>query len=693
MKLVILIVSMCMAFGSAYAQTDANEKQKEKPDTLKKELKEVTVEGDKIVTTPDKMMIFVDKSVKNHSYDGYTALSLLQIPGLRVDAIDGNVSALAGGVLLCINGLESTQKEIKTLNPKDILRIDYYTGYDPRHPNARNVIDFIMKERDYGGMVMLQATQSLNVATGADMADWKMYHKKSEFGVNVLYNFMHYTQDTGNSSSRYMSFTDGDVTRISRSMPTKNSSNAYDITMSYIQRFKSSNLKVALNLAPKHAVGNGSKKVIYTGLEETEEVSVDDNHNDELTPSFNILYDHMFKNKSMLMVKTSGSYYTTDISRDYFGLEDILSKTKGHGASVAPTLIYTFPQGKIFTPGVGVEHHYTHTNSRYYQNGDVTHNKYTFQETLLFAYLQMQFNQSLRGHIELHGHLIEDDPGTGSHHEYKITPFFMLNYNLPKNGGSLNFEASMENITPRSGWVNPILRQRDEFLATVGNPYLRTATMYELKLNYYLFRKWGDFSIFSQYRNISKAPYRNYICDDENDMFLESYANGGNFESFILNASVQWRIVPNRVNLMASANYSRYKVRTYQLMHLNRMNAMVKANYMNRGFVAELEVGAPVYTLNSAGMYQKNPYKVNLTLGYNINGWSFNFMTRNPFMKTYSEVILNQPRYKTNSRTYNPKLGYDYFAVRISYRFNYGKPHNFDNVGADSKVKKYDLGE
>ncbi len=395
----------------------------------------------------------------------------------------------------------------------------------------------------------------------------------------------------------------------------------------------------------------------------------------------------------MFRTSVAGSYFKTDISRNYFGLEDILSKTKGHGSSISAMALYSFKKRKYITPGLGIRHYYNHTNSRYLENGSTTPNTYVFQETLLYAYMRLHINQHFRGHIELHGHRISENPGTGTDTEYKVTPFIYLGYSLPKNMGDFSLEASMDNNSPQAGQVNATERRRDEFLMTAGNPYLRISNIYNIELSYRLNRKWGSIGIFSLYNNRNRAIYRNYICDNERDMFIETYANGGNFEHITFNTSIQLRIIPNKLNFAAGISYRHFKSRTFTLNEVNHVDALIRANYMNKGFVADIEAGTPRRRIDATGMYIKEPYKVNLTVGYNINNWSFNFMTRNPFMKTYTETILNLPNYKTTDRTRNPKLSYDYFAVRISYRFNYGKPHNFDNVGADSKVKNYDLGE
>lgn len=106
-------------------------------------LDEVAVTANQAVRKDNKLMVFPSKSQKHHAYDGYSALSVLMIPNLNVDPFNKTVSTRQGNTLLCINGREASMDEIKTLDPKDILRVDFYESHHPEHPAATSVIDYI----------------------------------------------------------------------------------------------------------------------------------------------------------------------------------------------------------------------------------------------------------------------------------------------------------------------------------------------------------------------------------------------------------------------------------------------------------------------------------------------------------------------------------------------------------------------
>ena len=123
------------------------------------QIHEVTVLGENQVRTEDKLMVYPTKEELRHAYDGYSALDALMVPELNVNTIDNTINYMNQTVLLCINGREATQDEIRDLNAKYIKRVDIYQMGKPEFPQAATVIDYIMKERDYAGTAAFNANQ------------------------------------------------------------------------------------------------------------------------------------------------------------------------------------------------------------------------------------------------------------------------------------------------------------------------------------------------------------------------------------------------------------------------------------------------------------------------------------------------------------------------------------------------------
>lgn len=102
-------------------------------------------------------MAFPTREQLRHSYDGYSALRALMIPGLEADPRSATITYHRENVLLCIDGREATREEVQNLNPKDIKRVDFYSQGRSDYPEASTILDYILKERDYLGTIALNA--------------------------------------------------------------------------------------------------------------------------------------------------------------------------------------------------------------------------------------------------------------------------------------------------------------------------------------------------------------------------------------------------------------------------------------------------------------------------------------------------------------------------------------------------------
>lgn len=318
------------------------------PDTLAdvQALGEVTVKADHITITPNKMIVSVGNMVRRNAYDGYSALSLLGIPGLDVSTIDNTVTTYGENVKLCINGLNADPDEVKTLNPKDIIRIDYYTNYNPDHPSDQFVLDFIIRVRDSGGAVMIQANQQLNQPTGSGLADWRMYLNRSEFGVRLNGGYSHATHTNPSGSTRTLLFPAGPVSRNESVHPS--SVHAADISgkATYVYRFDHGILKAAASIGSDHTRLNNAADVTYTGVPYPASITTEATHRDQLYPAVQLSYEHKFPNKASLRVQMKGRFSSNNLDRDYIGANRYYSTTGEKYLGLAPDIRFTLPIGK-----------------------------------------------------------------------------------------------------------------------------------------------------------------------------------------------------------------------------------------------------------------------------------------------------------------------------------------------------------
>ncbi|MBQ7697859.1 MAG: carboxypeptidase-like regulatory domain-containing protein, partial [Paludibacteraceae bacterium] len=131
------------------------------------ELGEVVVESKAVIQKVDRQILLPNKEQMAASSDGVSLLQNLQIPRIVVNPADNTVKTLANqDVQLRINGIEASNSEVMAINPKDVIRIEYHDQPGVRDNGAAAVIHYIVKHRDTGGNLML------NASNGVTMPGW-----------------------------------------------------------------------------------------------------------------------------------------------------------------------------------------------------------------------------------------------------------------------------------------------------------------------------------------------------------------------------------------------------------------------------------------------------------------------------------------------------------------------------------------
>ena len=119
------------------------------------ELGEVVVESQAIIQKVDRQILLPSKEQMQASSDGVSLLQNMQIPRIVISSIDNSVKTLSDeSVQLRINGVEASTSDVKAINPKDIIRVEYHDQPGVRYNGAAAVVDYIVKHRDTGGSLM-----------------------------------------------------------------------------------------------------------------------------------------------------------------------------------------------------------------------------------------------------------------------------------------------------------------------------------------------------------------------------------------------------------------------------------------------------------------------------------------------------------------------------------------------------------
>lgn len=133
-----------------------------------KMLGEVVVEAKNATPVADGIEFRPSQREKKTSLDYFGLLEKMQIPVLKVNPSSREIKTNTGReVAYFINGREASAMEVNGLRPKDVLKVAVLRSpSDPKYMGRDAVIDFIIKEYEWGGYTSANATQSFILNEG-----------------------------------------------------------------------------------------------------------------------------------------------------------------------------------------------------------------------------------------------------------------------------------------------------------------------------------------------------------------------------------------------------------------------------------------------------------------------------------------------------------------------------------------------
>ena len=152
-------------------------------------LQEVTIQGSKIVQRVDGQTIYPTRQQLESSTNGYSLLSKLTLPHLRIDPVMHTITALSnlGSVQVRINNIVASKEDLLALDIKAVQHIDYIDNPGVRYGEGiAYVVNIIVKKPVSGYDIGADLTNTLTVVNGDETVFGKFnYGKKTSRGWNM----------------------------------------------------------------------------------------------------------------------------------------------------------------------------------------------------------------------------------------------------------------------------------------------------------------------------------------------------------------------------------------------------------------------------------------------------------------------------------------------------------------------------
>ena len=670
----IFVLAAAMICAVSMAANQINDTTNTTQDTLRMDtsmfrIAEVTVEAQSVIQKVDKQVLLPNREQRKAPHDGMSLLQNLQIPRIVVNPLENSVKTLANQeVQLRINGIEASNSEVMAINPKDVIRIEYHDQPGVRFNGAAAVINYIVKHRDTGGNLML------NASNGVTMPGWGEYHLsgKVNFGKSSFSLMTHYSPRdiywTRTNAETY-NFSTGTIENREVGEPTRFKMNPMNIALTYNWTNGEKNmlqisLRDNMNFTP-YAQSNRDT-YLYQG---TDSFAIHDHESSKsISPSLDIYYEHNLPDDNHLYFDVVGTYINSSNDRRFEQLPlgetvadttDVLSRVKGNKYSLIGEAIYEKDWENIGLT-VGVRHNQQWMENTYLGSASATVNM-TTAETYAFAEVQQrvkQFSYAV-GIGAMHTYI---EQGGQKSSNWIARPQLTMSYDFGK-GVFWKYKGYVSGYQPSLSAMSDVAQQIDKYQIRQGNPNLKPVMFVanEMQLSWQSkhvnLNLWANYSY--DHKPIMDETYElstlsnsglSALSEAVSPMVVRTYANHRGFHRLQVAPSVQVRLLNNSLifTIAPFANYYVSLGNSYTHKHFNPgVRASIMGMYKGWQFFGE------VTTRNNnlwGETLEYGEFYHHIGLGYNadlrgsqragshgVSGWGFRAMLMNPFsVKGYS---------------------------------------------------------
>ena len=612
------------------------------------ELGEVVVESQAIIQKVDRQILLPSKEQTQASSDGVSLLQNLQIPRIVISPIDNSVKTLSDeSVQLRINGVEASTADVKAINPKDIIRIEYHDQPGVRYNGAAAVVDYIVKHRDTGGSLMLAGTNGLTLpGIGNYYLAGKVHFGKSSLQAVATYApYDIYWTRTNNET---YNFSTGKIENNEVGEPTRYKTYPVNVSLNYNWTNGDKNMlniRLRDNMAYTPYGPSDRDSRLYQPTDSFE--IHDHDKSSSQSPSLDIYYQHNLPHKQHLYFDVVGTYINTHSDRRFlqtplFGsistdTTDVISRVRGDKWSLIGEAIYEKEWENIMLT-VGARHNQQWVKNTYLGSTEATVNM-TTAETYAFA--EMRHRVDKFSYVVGIGvmHTLIDQAGQ-KQSTWIARPQLTMSYDFGK-GWFWKYKGYVSGYQPSLSQLSDITQQIDKYQMRRGNPNLRSV-MYvsnEMELSWQSkhvnLNLWANYSY--DHKPIMEENFEEII--DGSPYAIRMYDNQRGYHKLNVSPSVQVKLLDNKLmfNVTPFVKYMVSQGNNYNHEHVN---------YGVRGGIFYLLKGWRFYA--DVVTAQHNLWGETLTLGelthdiginYNSEHFGFGIMMVNPFSSHGSTTV------------------------------------------------------
>ena len=683
----LFVTIMCLCFNVSYAQ---------KPDTTKtsiqaKELDEVVVKASYLTREDDHLLAIPTKEQRKHAVTGYDLLNNLMVPGVSVERSTGSVTTPAGAATLYIDGRKVDFREVQSLRPKDIARVEFFDVPTGKYAKDAYAINIVMKPLNNGGYTQLDASQGAGYLNGN-------YNLVSKFvtGTKSLNIWAGYSLENPKSSMNENEVFNFPDYQLNRQLFYNNAENRH--TEEYVQASISNRGKKYIWMLRGGMAWNDIRNNVNNGMTDywQTKASVKDgsilninSRNKSYRPSVYFYGLHTFSDTKSLDYVFDGYYSRNDYNRFYNeDDESFRSLVKEDYYYVKANANYSMAFSHRNRLSFSLFEFMRISDSEYTGTSIYNQNLHS-SETILFA----DYSQRLGSFF------FDINPGL-SFLTYRLKGMESINHLTPRlqtraaykidKVQQLQFTFALGNTYPRINTINNVEQQIDPIIILKGNPDMDNSILLNPRLSHTLnlnkFALQTGVSYFYQNHSII-SDY--YIRDGH---LISTFRDDCIYHRPSADISMTYK-PSGSLNMNLSGQWIEHLVRGgTEHRSLSSISGSAMVNYYIQDFSFSVSLATPSRDLINSQISRKTYWQYQLSAMWKHGNWAIEANANNLFMMKNNIVDeLSTPYYSfkqiNQSRSYN-----QYATLKIVYSFDYGKKTSqtpdYEHKNSESAILK-----
>lgn len=683
----LFVIIMCLCFNVSYAQ---------EPDTTKtsvqaKELDEVVVKASYLTREDDHILAIPTKEQRKHAVTGYDLLNNLMIPGVSVGRSTGSVTTPSGAATLYIDGRKVDFREVQSLRPKDIARVEFFDVPTGKYAKDAYAINIVMKPLNNGGYTQLDASQGAGYLNGD-------YNLVSKFvtGTKSLNIWAGYSLENPKSSMNENEVFNFPDYQLNRQLFYNNAENRH--TEEYVQASISNRGKKYIWMLRGGMAWNDIRNNVNNGMTDywQTKASVKDgsilninSRNKSYRPSVYFYGLHTFSDTKSLDYVFDGYYSWNDYNRFYNeDDESFHSLVKEDYYYVKANANYSMAFSHRNRLAFSLFEFMRISDSEYMGTSTYNQNLHS-SETILFA----DYSQRL-------GRFFFDINLGLSFLTYRLKGMESINHLTPRlqtravykidKVQQLQFTFALGNTYPRINTINNVEQQIDPIIILKGNPDMDNSILLNPRLSHTLnlnkFALQTGVSYFYQNHSII-SDY--YIRDGH---LISTFRDDCIYHRPSADISMTYK-PSGSLNMKLSGQWIEHLVRGgTEHRNLSSISGAAMVNYYIQDFSFSVSLATPSRDLINSQISRKTYWQYQLSAMWKHGNWAIEANANNLFMMKNNIVDeLSTPYYSfkqiNQSRSYN-----QYATLKIVYSFDYGKKTpqtpDYEHKNSESAILK-----